>query len=131
MFFDRLLQPIDKLFKNISSAINDPTDVFKKQNNIIDIITNPFKQLVKNLGETAKEGAREFGEAAKIGSRTVGEIGIGLGRDLGLGSQSFMQQAFGPFSFLMPIIILLGLVIVESPKELLNIQICLLKFLWN
>jgi len=112
MFLDRLLQPIDKLIKNINTAINDPSDIFKKQNNIVDIITNPIKQLVKNLGETAKEGAREFGEVAKIGGQTVREIGIGLGRDLGLGSQSFMQQAFGPFSFLMPIIILLGLVIV-------------------
>src|SRR5690606_24691751 len=112
MFLDGLLQPIDELFKNISSTINNPSKILDAQNNLVQIFTNPIKQLVKNLGETAKEGANGFGEAAKIGGQTVGEIGIGLGRDLGLGSQSFMQQAFGPFSFLMPIIILLGLVIV-------------------
>ena len=112
MFLDGLLQPIDKLFKNINTAIKNPSNILDAQNNLVQIVTNPLKQLVKNLGETAKEGAKEFGEAAKIGGQTVGEIGIGLGRDLGQGSQSFMQQAFGPFSFLMPIIILIGLVIV-------------------
>jgi len=112
MFLDGLLQPIDELFKNISSTINNPSKILDAQNNLVQIFTNPIKQLVKNLGETAKEGAREFGEAAKIGGQTVSEIGIGLGQDLGQGSQSFMQQAFGPFSFLLPIIILLGLVIV-------------------
>ena len=42
MFLDGLLQPIDKLFKNISSTINDPSKILDAQNNLVQIVTNPI-----------------------------------------------------------------------------------------